>query len=170
MYAANRSGAKAAGLTLSSYHYANPDSAPNDALNEASWFLRNATIASGDLLPVLDLEVANGLDAAALTAWAQTWLEQVYQATGVRAIIYTNSGFWTGSMGNTDWFARNGYPVLWIAHWTSAPQPSVPAGGWGGNGWRFWQYSSTGSVPGITGDVDLDRFAATSIPDSLLVP
>ena len=35
-------------------------------------------------------------------------------------------------MANTDWFARNGYSVLWIAHWTSASQPTVPGGrlGW----------------------------------------
>jgi GH25 family lysozyme M1 (1,4-beta-N-acetylmuramidase) len=170
MYGANRSGARNAGLTIGTYHYANPDTAPNDAANEASWFLRNATIASGDLRPVLDLEVSNGLGSTALIAWAQTWLEQITQATGVRPIIYTNAGFWSGSMANTDWFARNGYAVLWIAHWTSASQPNVPAGDWAGNGWQFWQYSSTGSVPGITGAVDLDRFNGSAIPGSLLVP
>ena len=106
MYAANRSGARAAGLTIGSYHFANPDPAANDAANEASWFLQHATIASGDLLPVLDLEVANGLGSAALIAWTQTWLERVYGATGVRPVIYTNAGFWTSSMANTDWFAQ----------------------------------------------------------------
>jgi lysozyme len=169
-YATNRSGARAAGLTVGAYHYANPDAAPNDAANEAAWFLQHATIASGDLLPVLDLEVSNGLDAASLTAWAQTWLAQVSAATGLRPIIYTNAGFWTSSMANTDWFARNGYPVLWIAHWTSAAQPNVPAAGWGGNGWRFWQHSSTGTVPGIAGAVDLDRFNGTVLTPAVLVP
>ena len=169
-YSTYRQGARAAGLTVGSYHFANPDGTANDAANEASWFLRNATIAPGDLRPVLDLEVANGLSPAALTAWAQTWLAQVTAATGVRPIIYTNNSFWTSSMANTDWFARNGYSVLWIAHWTSATQPSVPAGGWGDNGWTFWQHSSTGNVPGINGPVDLDRFNGGSLPASLLVP
>src|SRR5438093_9144369 len=45
-YAANWSGARVAGVPAGSYHFANPDSAPNDAGNEASWFLQNATIAS----------------------------------------------------------------------------------------------------------------------------
>jgi lysozyme len=169
-YAANRSGARAAGITVGSYHFANPDNAANDAANEASWFLRNATIGSGDLVPVLDFEVSNGLDAATLTAWAQTWLGQVYAATGVRPIIYTNANFWQTSMADTDWFARNGYSVLWIAHWTTAIQPNVPAGFWGGNGWTFWQHSSTGFVPGISGQVDLDRFRGATFPSSLLVP
>ena len=169
-YATNRSGARAVGLAVGSYHFANPDTAMNDASNEASWFLRNATVASGDLLPVLDFETANGLAPAALTAWAQTWLSQVSAATGVRPIIYTTPNFWATSMADTDWFARNGYPVVWIAHWTAASQPSVPAGRWGGNGWSFWQHSSSGIVPGITGAVDLDRFNGSSLPASLFVP
>jgi GH25 family lysozyme M1 (1,4-beta-N-acetylmuramidase) len=169
-YAANRSGARAAGLAVGSYHFANPDTAPNDAMNEANWFLWNAPIVSGDLIPVLDFEVANGLDPASLTAWAQTWLTQVSAETGVRPIIYTTPHFWSSSMADTDWFARNGYPVLWIANWTSASQPAVPAGGWGGSGWSFWQHSSTGTVPGIGGAVDLDRFNGWSLPASLFVP
>ncbi len=169
-YWTNRSGARAAGIAVGSYHFANPDLAFNDAGNEAAWFLRNAAIASGDLLPVLDLETANGLDPASLTTWAQTWLSQVSAATGVRPIIYTTPKFWSTHMANTDWFARNGYSVLWIAHWTGASQPSVPASGWGGTGWSFWQHSSTGTVPGISGPVDLDRFNGSSLPASLFVP
>lgn len=169
-YATNRYGARAAGLAVGAYHFANPDTAFNDAGNEASWFLRNAAIASGDMVPVLDLETANGLSPASLTAWAQTWLSQVTAATGVRPIIYTTPRFWSTSMGDTDWFARNGYSVLWIAHWTTATQPTVPAAGWGGHGWSFWQYSSTGFVPGISGAVDLDRFNGSSLPASLFVP
>ena len=169
-YWTNRSGARAAGLAVGSYHFANPDTAFNDAGNEASWFLRNSAVESGDLIPVLDFETANGLDPASLTAWAQTWLTQVTTATGVRPIIYTNPRFWSTHMADTDWFARNGYAVLWIAHWTRASEPTVPAAAWGGNGWSFWQHSSTGSVPGINGPVDLDRFNGSSLPASLYVP
>jgi hypothetical protein len=37
----------------------------------------------------------------------------------------------------------------------------VPAQNWGGNGWTFWQYTSDGSVAGISGRVDLDRYNGT---------
>jgi len=167
-YATNRGGARAAGLAVGAYHYANPDTAANDAANEAAWFLENATVGSGDLVPVLDLEVSNGLGAAALTSWAQTWLANVSAATGVRPLIYTTPSFWSKAMANTDWFARNGYRV-WIAHWTTAAQPTVPATNWAGQGWTFWQYSSTGSVPGIGAAVDLDRFNGSALPESLFV-
>ena len=142
----------------------------NDASNEASWFLRNAAITSGDLVPVLDLETANGLGPERADRVGATWLSQVSAATGVRPIIYTTPTFWSTSMADTDWFARNGYAVLWIAHWTTASQPTVPAGGWAGNGWSFWQHSSSGTVPGISGAVDLDRFNGSSLPPSLFVP
>jgi lysozyme len=168
-YAANLSGARAAGLVVGSYHFANPDTAPNDAANEASWFVRNATVASGDLVPVLDLEVSNGLDPASLTTWAQTWLTQVIAATGVRPIIYTTPSFWWSSMADSSWFADNGYQVLWIAHWTAQGQPTVPTGWWS-DGWTFWQHSSNGYVPGIAAPVDLDRFNGWALPSSLLVP
>ena len=169
-YWTNRAGAGAAGLAVGSYHFANPDWATNDASNEASWFLRNSTLVSGDLIPVLDLEVSNGLDPASLTTWVQIWLAQVSATTGVRPIIYTNPTFWWSSMADTDWFAQNGYSMLWIAHWTTATAPIVPAGGWGGSGWTFWQHSGTGLVPGISGQVDLDRFNGSSLPASLFVP
>ena len=46
-YARNRADARAAGVAVGSYHFGNPDSAANDALNEARWFVQNATVAFG---------------------------------------------------------------------------------------------------------------------------
>jgi len=168
-YRANRSRAVAAGLTVGSYHFANPSAAPGDAAAEAAWFLRNATIEPGDLRPVLDLEFANGLPATALFTWAQTWLTAVERETGVKPLIYTTPKFWIRSMANTDWFARSGY-ALWLAHWTSADAPFVPASTWAGEGWALWQTSSAGSVAGITGRVDLDRFVGPTLTSDVLVP
>jgi GH25 family lysozyme M1 (1,4-beta-N-acetylmuramidase) len=160
-YQTNRAQAKAAGLLVGAYHFAQPSSVAGNGAAQADHFLAAATPTSGELFPVLDLERSNGLGTAALTTWVRGYLDRIYQRTGVRAIIYCSPNFWQTYMGNTNWFALNGYQVLWIAHWTTAPAPSVPAGGWGGNGWTFWQYSSSGSVPGITGRVDLNRFNGT---------
>lgn len=156
-YEINRTGAKAAGLFVGAYHFAQPDAATGDAIAEADHFVDTAQVASGDLAPVLDLERTGGLSSTALQAWAQSFLERVHERTGVRGVIYVSPNFWKTRMADTTWFAENGYPVLWVAHWTSANAPSTPAGDWGSRGWTFWQYSSEGSVPGITGRVDLDR-------------
>jgi hypothetical protein len=65
-------------------------------------------------------------------------------------------------MGDTTWFATHRYP-LWIADWRGNSAPEVPAGNWGGNGWKFWQWTATGHVSGIVPYVDRDRFNGTSL-------
>ena len=160
-YPANRAAANANGILIGAYHFAQPDPSPGDAPAEADHFLATAQIAKGDLLPVLDLEVAGGLNQSQLQAWVRAYLGRIYERTGVRGVIYVSPAFWVKYAGDTTWFADNGYEVLWIAHWTTATAPTVPADAWGGNGWSFWQYTSSGSVSGISGRVDLDRFNGT---------
>lgn len=157
-YPTNDAGARAAGLVVGAYHFARPDLTPGDAVAEADHFANQLRLGSGDLPPVLDLEQTGGLGVPDLHAWVEAFLEQLYVRTGVRGIIYVSPSFWTNRMGNSGWFAAHGYNVLWIAHWTTAPEPWVPADNWGGKGWTFWQYTSDGSVPGIGGRVDLDRY------------
>ena len=157
-YATNRAQAKANGLYVGAYHFARPETTAGDAVSEADHFVDTAAPKSGELLPVLDLEVTGGLGVADLQAWTRTFLDRVYERTGVRAAIYVSPSFWSGKMGNTGWFAANGYTTLWVAHWTTASAPSLPASNWGGRGWTFWQYTSSGTVPGISGRVDLDRY------------
>jgi len=158
MYATNRAAANAAGLVIGAYHFAQPDASAGDARAEADHFVDTATPASGDLLPVLDLERSGGLSQTALITWVRDWLDRVEERLGVRAVIYCSPNFWTNYMGDTTWFANNGYSVLWVAHWTTAADPTVPGGAWGANGWTFWQYTSSGVVPGIAGRVDLNRY------------
>jgi len=155
-YGTNRSGAKANGIAWSAYHYAHPDSSTNDAVLEADHYAETAALATGDLLPALDLEDAGGLSTADLTTWVRTWVERVRDRVGAKPMIYVTAGFWRTHLGDTTWFADNGYS-LWVANW-GVSKPGVPASNWGGRGWTFWQYSSTGSVPGISGNVDLDHF------------
>ena len=34
----------------------------------------------------------------------------------------------------------------------------VPANNWGGKGWTIWQYTESGTIAGIKGDVERNRF------------
>jgi hypothetical protein len=65
-------------------------------------------------------------------------------------------------MGNSHALADAGYKTLWVAHW-GVSSPTVPANNWGGHGWTFWQYTSDGTVNGISGRVDLDRYNGTDL-------
>jgi len=161
-YAINRSGAAAAGIPTTAYHFAQPDSSVNDAIEEADHFVNTARLAAGDIVPALDLEVAGGLSPTALTKWVKTWLDRVNSRLEVRAMVYVSPAFWKKYLADTQSIADAGYTVLWIAHW-GVSAPTVAASNWGGHGWTFWQYSNCGSVPGIAGCVDLDRFNGTDL-------
>lgn len=167
-YAGHRAAAKALGLLVGAYHFARPDRTPGDAMAEADYFLAMSQLVAGDLLPVLDLEVNGGLAPTELQEWVKGYLGRIYERTGARGVIYTSPSFWRNSMADTNWFAANGHRTLWVAHWTSGPTPSVPGGNWGGLGWTFWQYTSSGTVPGISGRVDLNRYNGTDFTPVLL--
>jgi lysozyme len=137
------------------YHFARPGS--NDPVREADWFVGTAGFQRGMLIPALDLEVTGGLGPTALTAWVKAWLARVDQRLGVKPMIYTSPSFWRNAMGDSRWFADNGYAILWVANW-GVSSPSVPGSNWGGRSWTFWQYTSDGTVPGISGRVDLNRY------------
>jgi GH25 family lysozyme M1 (1,4-beta-N-acetylmuramidase) len=160
-YAEYLAGATANGLVVGAYHRANVGRADDDAVREANYFVNNAQIAAGDVLPVLDIEETHGLSIVEMQDWVREWVQRVFARTGVKPMIYTSPNFWLTYMGNTPWFADHGYP-LWIAHW-GVPAPSVPAENWRGNGWTFWQWTSTGHVAGIAGNVDRDRFDGSSL-------
>ena len=161
-YATNHAGARATGLPVSAYHFARPMTTRGDAVVQADWFVNNAALLPGDLVPALDLEQTGGLSVSDLQAWVGAWLGEVTAKLGVRPMIYASPSFWTSSMGDTTMFADQGYSVLWIAHWGTS-SPTLPAANWGGHGWTFWQYTSTGSVAGISGNVDLDRYNGSDL-------
>ena len=168
-YATNRSKAKANGIKVGAYHFARPGTNANDAVNEATWFIQNAAPISGELLPVLDLEVTGGLTDAQLEAWTKAFMDRVYSLTGVRGAIYVSPSFWSSNVGNSTKIAAAGYKVLWIAHWTTGSAPTVPGSNWNGNGWTFWQYTSSGTVNGISGRVDLNRYRFSDL-GKVLIP
>ena len=160
-FAANRSAALANGLSVGAYHYARPDPSAGDARREARYFVAAANPQPGDLLPVLDLEENAGLNHDELTAWARTWVRVVRNLTGVSALVYTSPATWVTGTGDSPLVARDGAP-LWIAHW-NVPSPTIPANDWDGHGWHVWQYTNTGHVSGISGNVDLDKISSPTL-------
>lgn len=160
-YAGYRRAARVAGFRVGAYHFARPDSSASDAIHEADHFLDAARPASGDLLPVLDLEDDGGLSTTALKHWVWRWVRRVRSETGLKPMIYTNPSFWHDEMGDARAFAAAGYR-LWIAHYGTSSL-SVPAANWDGHGATFWQYTKCGSVSGVSGCVDRDRYLRANL-------
>jgi GH25 family lysozyme M1 (1,4-beta-N-acetylmuramidase) len=158
-YINNATNGVAAGVYMGAYHFAHPDvnSTNAGAISEANYFLNVAGpyIKSCQLPPALDLEVSNSLTSAQLTSWVQAWMTTVKNATGITPILYTD-----GSIANSLGSSMASYCNLWIADpdgsATVAPSATY-CGVWYPN-WSFKQYSWTGTIPGISGNVDEDSY------------
>ena len=158
-FVSNWAGMKHARVLRGAYHFFRPAAAIEAQVDQ--FVSTVGSIDAGDLPPVLDLEEAE--TSAGQDEWktfpiekrvslAIAWLEQVEQRLGCRPFIYTRSGFVQSCFGSAGQLAQY---ALWIAHYTSAPQPTIPPD-W--EIWTFWQHSQTGQVSGIAGKVDLDTF------------
>jgi GH25 family lysozyme M1 (1,4-beta-N-acetylmuramidase) len=160
-FATNRLAAESSAVRVGAYHRAFASGATAadaraDSLAEANIFIAAVgSLQRGELIPVLDAETPfTGMTSSSLRTWIRVFVKRVTKKLGRKPMIYTNTSSWSAT-GNTSEFARARYP-LWVAEW-GVSRPSVPAGNWGGRGYSVWQYTSSGSVPGISGRVDMDR-------------
>jgi lysozyme len=152
-FASNYAGIQAAGLIRGSYQYFEPG---QDPVAQADLLLAAiGPLGPGDLPPVLDVEVSGNKSPAVLVGDIQSWVTTVESATGEDPIIYTSGSFWNMAVGSPSFSSD----PLWVANW-NVVLPRNPAG-WPFGDWLFWQYSDSGTVPGI-GNVNLDHFNGTT--------
>lgn len=155
-FSANYLNAYHAGVIRGAYHYARPDVSGGAA--QASFFASNGGAWSRDNLTlpgVLDIEgTCYGYSQAAMRQWVLDFYTTYKARTGRDVVIYTSPSWWNSCTGG--WSGMSARSPLWVAHWTSAASPSIPSGF---PYWTVWQYTSTGSVSGVSGNVDRDRFS-----------
>ena len=146
----NWNGAQEAGLLISTYHVVKPS---HPASSQIDRFLDVLGSRKADLPLVLDIELDDDLSPADITICIRDCLQKVEQQEGRKPIIYTGKWFWDAQvLPSSEWSKYD----LWVANY-GVSTPSLPTG-W--NRWRFWQYSETGSVPGINSSTtDLNWFA-----------
>lgn len=152
-YATNIQGATAAGFATGAYHFF---SLTSDAQSQADNFIQQVGATYPyKLPPAFDYEVNVTSDtAASVLASVQTWLTAVKNKWGITPVIYTSVNYWS-QLGNPPGFEQ--YP-LWLANYNPG-MPPVP-GSW--TQWAIWQYSESGSVNGVTGDVDMNKYNTSS--------
>src|SRR5262249_39261134 len=142
----NWNGAISAGVTVGAYLYFRPGQDPNAQANLLLQQLQSVSFGPGQIRPAIDVETTDGLTGAAVASSLGVMVQDMGAALGQLPAIYTSPAWWDGNVGSGA-FAND---PLWVANWcTGCSGPSTPAGNWGGNGWQVWQYTSSGSVPGI---------------------
>lgn len=147
--------ARRVGVRRGAYQYFRPG---RDPLELAEHYLSiindSGGYSSDDLPPMIDVETTDGQSAAVIRDNVRVWVDTIEAATGMRPIIYTGSYFWDDNVGFDDFSDYH----LWTPHYTSAECPLM-SDSW--EMWTIWQYSSTGRVTGIEGNVDMNRFNGT---------
>ena len=151
-FEAHYKGAKAAGLKIGVYWYSYADSI-SDAVNEANACLACLNGRKLDLPVYYDLEEPwqQSFGRATLTTMAEKFCDTI-KKHGYRAGVYANA-YWFSQCLNYSTL-RNKYSI-WLAQWASSHSIACD----------IWQYSETGSVDGVNGNVDMNVIENTSIID-----
>lgn len=129
------------------------------AAEQARWFIRHVPRSVGALPPVLDMEwtpfsptCTTRRAPETIRDEARTFLRILEAHYGQRPLIYTTVDFWTD---NQMW-KLGPYP-FWLRSTAAHPDDLYD-----GRHWTFWQYTSTGLVPGIEGEVDINVFQGSA--------
>lgn len=148
MFCTNWEAAKLVGIKRGAYHFYRPNV---DVRKQISNFIGAVEMEYGDLPPVLDIEVLDGVATPDLLPNLTYWLNIMELHYGMKPVIYTNLKFYNKHLAGS--FAE--YPT-WIARYNDK-EPRLACG----TAWQFWQYGNRGRLQGIEGDVDFNIFVGT---------
>lgn len=156
-FARNWHEAKAYGLWRAAYHFARP-SFGTTAEQEAYYFLDivlKEGIETGDGL-VIDNEDEKFEPHLDVTPWVKFFCELTENVVGFPTIHYTGPWYIDTRIKQPQLLVNN---PLWLATYPDVFRPE----NWP-QSFRevdFWQFSSAGAVPGVSGDCDLNVFRGT---------
>ena len=169
----NENAGKAAGVYMGAYHYAHCEQ--NAPGLEVSYFWSVAgTYIKADgltLMPMLDVEstaFSGHIGATSVSDWVNQWCNAV-AADGasqgvIKPVIYVsacNTHYFDTSVAQ--WFSGiadySGLAAQSGSPWTTSA--CTPVQQWGSGVWHFWQYTSSSTYPGISGNVDHDVYNGT---------
>lgn len=135
------------GFMAGAYHFYAPRTS---AKKQAEFFIETVDLESGDLPPVLDVEVFGKSSKADFKDSVKLWIDIVEKHYKVKPIIYTSYKFKKKYLSDPIF---DQYP-FWIAHYY------VDAVRYKGK-WDFWQHTDVGVVEGVEKPVDLNVFNGT---------
>lgn len=139
--------ARAAGVPRGAYHFVYWC---RDAHEQVAWFVANVPAEADALPPVLDLEWNNhsrcrpNLSREEVLEKIRIMLAGMEAHTGKVPIIYTDINFHRDILENV--------PLdnpMWLRSVAAQPHERYH-----NRPWAFWQYTQTGTVPGVRGGVD----------------
>ncbi|MCB5411168.1 glycoside hydrolase family 25 protein [Pseudogemmobacter faecipullorum] len=145
-------GAGRAGIRRGAYHFyyhCRP------AAEQARWFIQHVPKVKGGLPPVLDMEWTPFSPTCTIRRApeviredARIFIDMLTRHYGQKPILYTSIDFFED---NQMWKVQGA--DFWLRAVAKHPQDL-----YAGQHWLFWQYTSTGLIPGIAGQVDINVY------------
>ncbi len=159
-------GLRNVGVKTGAYHYAVPSTDLTTADVQCDGFIDILQQAYGpgrygDLFPVIDIEAPldKSISTDALLDWVDRFRKRFERKTRRKMMLYTGAFFI--DLYNNFYHTKKGFILadmpLWIAMYPELPSnPPFPRdqGGW--TRWRMWQFTETGTMPGVNPPVDLN--------------
>ena len=149
-YIENYTDAKQANVKVGAYHFYNFGV---DGSLQAKHFIRHSTVGISDLIPAIDVEHSPVNVYSNDKVYIQHVIDELlklerelYDYYGVRPLIYTNKDCYKLYIKNN--FDEN---LIWMSDLYNEPQAKD-------YNWIVWQFSHTGSINGIKGEIDLNYF------------
>lgn len=172
-FAEHWAGAREAGILRGAYHYL---FGGQDAKKQAASFIATVGSDKGELPPIVDLEDAynENVPNSKLISTCKAFLDIIEQAFGRTPMLYSRKTYLEPRVsinGKAPAWAKN--YELWIAQYpfefnpASMPNANMPKQPSGWKDWKFWQYSETAIVDGVTDEInrptriDLNWFRGT---------
>jgi lysozyme len=154
-FQANWDGARAAGIPTGAYHFYYFCRPVEDQI---AWFKTHVPPAADALPPVLDMEwnpdsptCKKRPPADQIRREMNAFLSEMEAFYGKKPIVYTTVDFHRDVLPG-----HLGHHRFWLRSVASHPSKK-----YGDRRWTFWQYTATGSVPGVSGKVDRNVFAGS---------
>lgn len=148
----NYTNATKAGLKCGAYYFVTARNTEQAYLQAT----RFAELISGKTFaarPAMDFEEFGSLGKNGINIVGLAFMQKLRELTGIVPILYTDA---YNASETWDWnFAQ--FP-LWVADY-DAEEPYVTSNIW--QSYAGFQYSDRGEIPGIYGNVDLDRFTSS---------
>ncbi len=143
-YERNLSEARRVGLSVGSYHFYRPN------VNWEEQFQNMTSVVkmeNQDLVPIIDIEHRGSVSLDVFLSDLKSFIEKVTAFYGKKPLLYTYHNFYNRYLSGQ----FSDYHFM-IARYKS-DSPTLDDG----KDYIMWQYTSTGSIPGIRGHVDRSR-------------
>lgn len=147
MHSINLAAARSAGIAVGSYHFYRPKVSPQQQLRN----MTSVVIAKEqDLVPLIDIEDAKGVSPERFISDLSEFIRLVTHHYGRKPLLYTGQNFYNRNIAPSGQFRE--------FYWMIAKYHEEPPALVDGRKFQLWQYTSSGSIPGIRGAVDCSCF------------